>query len=218
MVVVLVALGGFQAIQLFAVRTGHATDLGYGPRLSLFLYFPTILTTYVVLALAQRRGIHLRNLGFVRPASWRPALHALAAAMVAGPAYGAVLFMIGGIQPPALPDFLAVMIPAVPVVAVASWALPIVTTVPLLEEIIFRGVLYRGLRSRLALMPALLLTGLVFAAFHMDIARIVPLAIAGAAFAYAYERSGSILPAIAAHAGLNFVWVAVVLVRPMLHG
>jgi membrane protease YdiL (CAAX protease family) len=89
--------------------------------------------------------------------------------------------------------------------------------VPLLEEIIFRGLLFRGLRTRFRLVPALVVTGLLFAAFHMDPLRLVPLAIAGAAFAYAYERSGSIWPAIVAHAGLNAVWVTVILVRPLLH-
>jgi hypothetical protein len=218
-VVALGLLGGLQALQLALVTSGEVTVHGSGFLVLMFLYFPTILTTYVVLALGQRRGMRFRNLGFVRPQSWRPALHAFTVALAAGPAYTAALFVVGALSAPFGPAFIigALAPGGLPVTAVASWAVPIVTTVPLLEEIIFRGLLFRGLRTRFALVPALVITGLLFAAFHMDIVRLVPLAIAGAAFAYAYERSGSIWPAIAAHAGLNGVWVAVILLRPFVH-
>lgn len=213
----LLVLGALQVTQFVLVRTGYLRGLDPGPGMLLALYFPTIVTTYVVLALGTRRGMRFRNLGFVRPRSWRPALHAFAAALTAGPVYGWMLLSLGAAVQPLTPGvILGAMAPMAPATAVATWALPIVTTVPLLEEIIFRGLLFRGLRSRFRLLPALVVTGLLFAAFHLDPARLVPLAIAGAAFAYAYERSGSIWPAIVAHAGLNAAWVAIILLRPLV--
>jgi membrane protease YdiL (CAAX protease family) len=225
-VAALALLGTLQAVQLFIVRSGMARGIAPGPAVPLLLYFPTILTVAAVYVLAVRRGMRLRSLGFVRPRSWRPAFRAFAAALVAGPAYGLMLLSLEAASAPLTSTLtstltsnvvLGALTPGFPVAAVAVWAVPIVTTVPLLEEVIFRGLLFRGLRARFALVPALIVTGLLFAAFHMDLARLIPLAIAGAAFAYAYERSGSIWPAIAAHAGLNGVWVAVVLLRPLVH-
>jgi membrane protease YdiL (CAAX protease family) len=67
-------------------------------------------------------------------------------------------------------------------------------------------------RGRWPLFPALILAGLLFAAFHLDGARLVPLIVIGALFAYAYERSGSLWCSIVPHAGLNAMWLAVVVV------
>jgi len=199
------------------VRSGHARGFATGFGLLLLLYFPTIVTTALVLLMGTRRGMSLRSLGFVRPQTWRPALRAFAAALVAGPAYGMLLLSLGTAVGSHAPGVVLGALTPMPLSAVAMWAVPLVVSVPLLEEIIFRGLLFRGLRLRFAVMPALVVTGLLFAVFHMDLARLVPLTIAGAAFAYAYERSGSIWPAIAAHAGLNGVWVSVILLRPLLH-
>ena len=57
-----------------------------------------------------------------------------------------------------LPQWLAVGLAAVVMVAVA----------PVLEELLFRGVLLRSLRSRVALVPALIVQALAFGLFHVD--------------------------------------------------
>ena len=79
----------------------------------------------------------------------------------------------------------------------------IVVVAPLFEEIFFRGFLYRILRGRLGLWPALVIGGSLFGAVHvasggpLAVALIAPL---GFLLCLIYERSGSLYPCIALHA------------------
>jgi membrane protease YdiL (CAAX protease family) len=72
---------------------------------------------------------------------------------------------------------------------------------PIVEEIFFRGFLYRSLRNRLPVLPAALIIGVVFGLGHTQ----YPLlerpqqAAFGIIACLLYERSGSLLPGIALH-------------------
>ncbi len=72
---------------------------------------------------------------------------------------------------------------------------------PIVEEIFFRGFLYRSLRNRLPVLPAALIVGVVFGLGHTQ----YPLlerpqqAVFGIIACLLYERSGSLLPGIALH-------------------
>jgi membrane protease YdiL (CAAX protease family) len=72
---------------------------------------------------------------------------------------------------------------------------------PVVEEIFFRGLLYRTLRNRLAVLPAALLVGILFGLGHSQ----YPLlerpqqAAFGFIACLVYERCGSLLPCIAMH-------------------
>lgn len=70
---------------------------------------------------------------------------------------------------------------------------------PLVEEVIFRGLVYAGLRQRMGGVPAAILSGLLFAGIHGDPQGILILATLGCLFAFLYERTGSVWPAAAAH-------------------
>ncbi|MCC6623956.1 MAG: CPBP family intramembrane metalloprotease [Deltaproteobacteria bacterium] len=76
---------------------------------------------------------------------------------------------------------------------------------PVMEEILFRGFLFRNLRDTVGRTPALFLSGLVFAVVHREPALLVPLMAMGVALALLYEWSGSLLVPIAAHAAWNLV-------------
>jgi uncharacterized protein len=82
-------------------------------------------------------------------------------------------------------------------------AVLIVVVAPLFEEVFFRGFLYRILRGRLGLWPALVIGGSLFGAVHVTsggplaVALIAPL---GFLLCLIYERSGSLYPCIALHA------------------
>ena len=79
----------------------------------------------------------------------------------------------------------------------------IIVVAPIFEEIFFRGFLYRILRGRLGLWPALVIGGSLFGAVHVTsggplaVALIAPL---GFLLCLIYERSGSLYPCIALHA------------------
>ena len=71
---------------------------------------------------------------------------------------------------------------------------------PVFEELIFRGLLYGTLRTRLAWPPAALASALVFALAHgYGAAGFLSVFLSGVLWAWVYERTGSLLPAILAH-------------------
>jgi membrane protease YdiL (CAAX protease family) len=70
------------------------------------------------------------------------------------------------------------------------------------EEIFFRGLVFGGIRQRLALWPAAIASGLIFGALHLtggDLGVALQLSILGVIFAWSYERSGSLWVPISLH-------------------
>ncbi len=84
-------------------------------------------------------------------------------------------------------------------------ALIVLATViaPVTEELVFRGGLFRFMRTRLPRWAALLLPACLFAALHLNLASFVPLAALGIVFSLAYERTGSIAVPVIAHGLFN---------------
>lgn len=70
---------------------------------------------------------------------------------------------------------------------------------PLLEEPIFRGVVFRGFASALPRWAAAVLSGAVFALVHVNAASFAALWFLGVAFALLYARTGTMLAPMTAH-------------------
>ena len=95
-----------------------------------------------------------------------------------------------------------------------------VVAAPVVEEMVFRGLMLRGLRSRMGAVAAVGLQGVLFGLAHVDPVRgtgnvglVLVLGAVGVAFggtAYLLRRIG---PTIIAHAIFNGVVMAVVLTR-----
>ncbi len=79
----------------------------------------------------------------------------------------------------------------------------VVVAAPLGEETLFRGFLYRGLRTRLSVWPAALLSGVVFGLVHGYWLLIPALFVVGSGLALVYERRSSLLASMTAHATFN---------------
>lgn len=85
--------------------------------------------------------------------------------------------------------------------------LALVILPPLVEEILVRGFLFTGLKSRLALLPAALVTSLVFAAAHLQAGSGKPLLWTAAAdtfvlsmvLVFIRHKTGSLWPGIGVH-------------------
>jgi len=77
---------------------------------------------------------------------------------------------------------------------------------PVAEEVFFRGVLYAGLRKQLPVVPAVVLSSAAFAAAHMDSTRLLAFVL-GVVAAMLIEFTGSLVPAILAHMGVNIGFV-----------
>jgi membrane protease YdiL (CAAX protease family) len=73
---------------------------------------------------------------------------------------------------------------------------------PVVEEIFFRGLLYRSLRNRFSVLPAALIAGVLFGFVHITSYPLDTLPVKAAFGVIAclfYERTGSLLPGIALH-------------------
>ena len=79
---------------------------------------------------------------------------------------------------------------------------------PVLEELLFRGVLFGGLTKIMPIWPAILLSGLVFAVIHINAATLIPLWFLGAAFAWLYVRTDTLLAPMAVHFTFNAINLA----------
>lgn len=94
-----------------------------------------------------------------------------------------------------------------PVVVGAS----VVIGAPIYEELLFRGVLFDGIRrGRLGHWGAIVGTGLLFAGFHGDPLHIAGVLILGLYMSWVRWATGSIWTSMGAHFLNNLVWLAVV--------
>lgn len=88
---------------------------------------------------------------------------------------------------------------------------------PFVEEILFRGLLYRLIKQ--TGYPGLALWGssLLFAAIHANLLTFAPLVGLAVVFVFLYERTGVLLAAIATHAVFNAANFYLLLYMPKLH-
>lgn len=77
---------------------------------------------------------------------------------------------------------------------------------PVLEETLFRGVIFAGLALNYRLSTALVASSLIFALSHHNPAQFIGPLLSGLLFAAAYQRSSSLLPCFLGHGLNNFVW------------
>lgn len=78
-----------------------------------------------------------------------------------------------------------------------------VVLAPIVEEIIFRGAIYRFLKSQTNILPAQIISGTFFALMHGNLMSLLPLVVVGIVLARVYEQSGNILTAICFHSCFN---------------
>jgi uncharacterized protein len=79
---------------------------------------------------------------------------------------------------------------------------------PFVEEVFFRGLLYRSLRNAMAIVPACLVGGALFGVIHREYSlSVIPeLVFYGVALCLLYERTGSLLPGICLNLYLDMGW------------
>jgi membrane protease YdiL (CAAX protease family) len=81
---------------------------------------------------------------------------------------------------------------------------------PLIEEPLFRGIMFRGFAKVMPIWVAMAMSGFVFALIHVNAASFLSLWFLGYAFAWLYLRTGSILAPMTAHFlfnSLNLIFV-----------
>ncbi|MFA9558489.1 lysostaphin resistance A-like protein [Evansella sp. AB-rgal1] len=75
--------------------------------------------------------------------------------------------------------------------------------VPIMEEIVFRMVIFGSLFKRYGFWIAALLSGLIFAVVHMDFKNLIVYLAMGIVFAFLYVKTKRIIVPIMAHVGIN---------------
>jgi membrane protease YdiL (CAAX protease family) len=120
----------------------------------------------------------------------------------------------GGLLRYFFPDFAPWLISPRDGLALALSFLMIVVLAPLVEELLFRGWIFGSLRARFSAGFTILVATLLFAIVHWDPTGLYPVAVLlpGYVLSVIRERTGSVKPAILAHAIYNLVgWLLLVL-------
>ena len=106
--------------------------------------------------------------------------------------------------------------PIVPYVAQGGavfWAAFALATVvaPVVEETVFRGMLYTALRAQMRVWPAALVSGGIFAVVHPTLpGQFLPILALGVVLAILREKTGSLAPSMVCHAINNAAMLALV--------
>lgn len=117
------------------------------------------------------------------------------------------------------PDFALWLIPPGDLVALALSFLMIVILAPLVEELLFRGLIFGALRGTFSAGVTILATTFLFAIVHWDPTGLYPAAVLAPGFALSVirERTGSSKPAALGHAIYNFIgWLLLALAGALL--
>ncbi|MBR3853130.1 MAG: CPBP family intramembrane metalloprotease [Tidjanibacter sp.] len=97
-------------------------------------------------------------------------------------------------------------------VGLGGWAiLSVVVCAPILEEILFRGLIFESCRERFGSGAAVLISALLFGLVHGVPVQIINAFVVGLIFGYIYLRTGSLLSVIILHAinnGIAYISLA----------
>lgn len=88
--------------------------------------------------------------------------------------------------------------------------LALVVVAPIVEELLFRGFVFKGLRQSLGAWPAIIVSALIFGLAHLQVNVGIDTFALGLVLAFLVHKTGSIYPAIVLHAmknGLAFLLI-----------
>jgi len=203
--VLMLVIGQFAALGMVAGTAGLAAGV-----LASYVIASLLALAWFARAVAPA-GSGLSTIGW-RPANLRDGvlngIGAYAAALPAGAVAMAIAMQAinrGWLAEPPANPLIAAMMQAHGWGTRALFLALLCVAAPVVEETIFRGGLYGGLRRRCSLPAAALVSSAVFAAVHLNWASFLPVTALGAVLCVVYERTGSLLPAMAAHGIFNLV-------------
>lgn len=76
---------------------------------------------------------------------------------------------------------------------------------PLVEELLFRGLVYKRMRTRFKALPCMIFSSLIFGAVHGNIVQFVYAFLIGMILAFVYEKFKTIWAPVIFHAGANLL-------------
>ena len=78
---------------------------------------------------------------------------------------------------------------------------------PILEELVFRGIIFGRLKTMLPQIPAIVVSALIFAAVHLNIVQFIYAFLLGLVLAILMDRADHVYPAIIGHVTANLIAV-----------
>ena len=78
---------------------------------------------------------------------------------------------------------------------------------PILEELVFRGIIFGRLKTMLPKIPAIVVSALIFAAVHLNIVQFIYAFLLGLVLAILMDRADHVYPAIIGHVTANLIAV-----------
>jgi len=217
LLILIVALGSIRVLGYLAAPPAVEFGLVTEPdpaalvgRLLILLNLQAICIMAAIYLVAVRwRGVSWHELGFrsAAPGWYR---RAALLALLAFPLTIAVNFFVqrltGGTS--VNPQFDVVAPIGFSWFALVGMLLTVGVLVPIVEEVLFRGILYRWLRERWSVPGAAIASALCFSVLH-GIPWLIPaIAVLGILLAIIYENSGSVWPAALAHGLYNSISVS----------
>lgn len=193
-------------VATFAAAAAIEASLVFGVGVHVHVGVAVLITDMVLLVslvpIALRRGVSAADLG-LRETAAVPSVGLVAGAFAAYVLVAAAWAVLMGIHD-AGNTFAAVRHQSSLNVTLA--VLAAAASAPIVEEVFFRGLLYRSLRNRMAIAPAALVAGVLFGLVHIGGYPLVTLpvkAVFGVIACLLYERTGSLLPGIALHSMID---------------
>ena len=94
----------------------------------------------------------------------------------------------------------------------------VVVMAPWVEELLFRGLLFRWLLGYRSVLASAILSGVFFGVIHDALTSIVPIACLGVALAWLYHRTGSLLTSVVFHTVFNAIMTILMLFGSKMMG
>lgn len=196
---------GVPIVMFFGKLLGYdSANLGIAS-VVIWLIFSFLLTLLVVLFLLRHEMKNpLRENSASIPASIGWAVAGIFLSLVAQSIAGSIEMALGIEQESENTQQLMTFVEYSPLVIVV-----ISVVGPILEEIVFRKIIFGALYKRLGFFLSALISSLVFAAAHMEFVHILLYASMGFTFAFLYVRTKRIWVPILAHVSMNTLVVII---------
>lgn len=78
---------------------------------------------------------------------------------------------------------------------------------PILEELVFRGIIFGRLKTMIPKIPAIIVSALIFAAVHFNVVQFIYAFLLGLVLAILMEEAGHVYPAVVGHMAANTIAV-----------